>query len=369
MGSRFGQTGILIPRTVEKRKYNCSRATFIRNIAGNKSVMQGNPWANPGMAVKKVLLNTGLYRKVEEEFFDLFDLKTSGAEAVLLAAYGSHRSFYLVDEDRVAIPPREEDLVVCPPVPLRELSPRDVVKSPMPTAWPTHDWELLRRLLTGEKYVLLRDVRDVRSLLERVKSAGIEPTDVLVAPVLSDFRPDWEPGFLVYLAGLALRSRGYLVAGEGPGPLRFFGPDLCAFRTSQFCEGAFLLELLLGKKLKKGYSEESACVIEVEAQRRILDSKHGVAQALKYVNWSEGRLGKAFVAGAFLEAYQIEEAVRRGCGVISLSPDGDIVFIDARDLSIQELQHEFLQYVSDVISQLELRAERCPFLPRREEVS
>ena len=93
--------------------------------------MQGNPWADPEAAVKKVLLSTGLYEEVGEEFSDLFDLKTSGAEAVLLAAYGSHRSFYLVDEDRVAIPPREDDLVVCPPVPLRELSPRDVVKRPV----------------------------------------------------------------------------------------------------------------------------------------------------------------------------------------------------------------------------------------------
>jgi len=319
---------------------------------------------NKKEVIKSVLLNTGLFHNVEPELRNLFDLKTGGIEALLLASYGSAKSYYLYDEKWVIIPPREDDLLGCPPVPLRRLKIKDLKDYPPIKGLPLYDWKILSAITREEKYIILRSLSysEIREYLTKINEISLKPISVLVAPIPEEIKPEWESCFDEYLAGIIFRNKGYLVTYQNFGIIS--GPDFFAYRAGTFGEGAFLLEILLGKRLREGRSEESTCLIEAEAQYRILDAKHGIAQALGYLFNSGGYIGQAYVSASQAAEYQVREAIKQGCGMITYNEKGDILYYKAKNYANREKQHELLESVKSFVKLLEKRNKNCPLIQR-----
>jgi len=311
--------------------------------------------------IKSVLLNTGSFHEIKGPAEDIADLRASGIDTLLLSSC-CLSSFYLFNENHVIIRPNESDLLVCPPIPLRVLKLEDIKELPRIDGIPHYDWNLLAKLVSGEKYIILSRIREprvVRGLIRQVKGIGLDPLDICVVPL--EIYLNRENDIDTFLAGLELRKRGYLITFRSFG---MAGGDLFAYKVPGFAEGAFLLEVLLGKKLKRGLqTEESTCIVEVEAQTRILDDRHGIKQVLKYVFDAKGYFGKAFVAASLAADYQIRACLEHKCGVITFDRNGNIVFKDALyDWSDREKQHELLTSIRKLIELIELRNEKCPIM-------
>jgi len=136
--------------------------------------------------------------------------------------------------------------------------------------------------------------------------------------------------------------------------------DFFAYRARDFGCDAFLLEVIIGaKRITEGKSEESAALIEAEAQYRILESRHGVEQVKKYLKYCRGYFGKGFVSASLAADYQINAAVSEGIGVITFNKEGNIIFRDSKDFSVKERQSAMLNKVSEWVRRLEERAKKC----------
>ncbi len=118
--------------------------------------------------IKRVLIKTGLFK---ESDLEPFHLKGSGIESLLFASYGSSKSFYLYDEKNILIPPREEDLLSCPPTFLRVFRIEDYAFYPslssegLPLSF-SRD-ELLAKIIGEDKYIYL------------AKSGSMNPAKIL----------------------------------------------------------------------------------------------------------------------------------------------------------------------------------------------
>jgi hypothetical protein len=240
-------------------------------------------------------------------------------------------------------PPSESDLLKIPPIPLNSFKFND-----FPEVTPfsalnliKKEPQLLDRILREDKYLVLRrktwlvpEVTDktrkqyayryrkeILELREEVIRRGIDPINVLV--INGEIATKHEGFVTPYLAGVKLREEKYLVS-ESVG---MTGADLFAYRASDFGSGAFLAGLVLGiEEIKKGESKPSTCLVEDEAQEGVCQNRHGISQALGYLYESGGHFGKAFVAAPLMAEYQIEEAEKKGVGVITFNEKGEIIF-------------------------------------------
>ncbi|MHC1628111.1 MAG: hypothetical protein ACXQTI_04685 [Candidatus Nezhaarchaeales archaeon] len=309
--------------------------------------------------VKRVLIKAGLFK---ESDLELFHLRGSGIESLLFASYGGMRSFYLYEKGRILIPPREEDVLSCPPVFLRiakweEFSPSS---KPEGLSYLFSREEPFDVIIEQDKYIYLAGLRsigptEIKELYRESLRLGIDPLNVMVVEV--NINPKVKSPFDEYLAGVVLRNQRYLVT-------RFsfwgFGPDLYAYRASTFGDGAFLLEIGIGaKKLRKGLSEETVALIEAEAQARILEKDYGINLVDKYLNESEGYFGKGFISASLAADYQIEGVTLHGFGIITFDEEGNIIFKDSKDFSIKERQSEMLTLIKGWERILEERAKKC----------
>lgn len=322
----------------------------------------------PVKIIKEVLVKTGLFR---ESDIEPFHLKGSGMESLILASYGSLKSFYLYNEESILIPPREEDVLRCPPIFLRALRREDYTSYPillskgLPYSFSKD--ELLSKIVEQDKYIYLAksgsmNPAKILDLYRRSVSLDVDPSDVLVIEV--DIDPEAESSFDEYLAGVVLRNQGYLVSSISLWQSSIStwpsAADLFAYRARDFGCGAFLLEIAIGaKKIIGGKSEEASALVEAEAQRRILGARHGLDQVKRYLRECQGYFGKGFVSASLAADYQIEAVVSKGIGIITFNEDGDIVFRDSKDFSVREKQSAMLNKVSEWVRKLEERAEKC----------
>lgn len=316
--------------------------------------------------IERVLINTVLFKHSD---LKPYHLKGSGIESFLLASYGGPRSFYLYDEESILLPPSEEDVLKCPPIFLRILRREDYTSYPLPEGLP-HLFlknELLDKIIGRDKYVFLAkfgaiDASKILELYRKSRSLGIDPLDVLVVEV--DINPERESSFDEYLAGVVLRSQGYLVSSislwQSSVSTCPSAADLFAYKAKDFGCGAFLLEIAIGaKRITGGKSEEASALVEAEAQSRILGARHGLDQVKGYLRDCRGYFGKGFVSASLAADYQIKAVVSKGIGIITFNEDGDIIFRDSKDFSVEERQSTMLSKVSEWVKKLEERAEKC----------
>ena len=331
----------------------------------------------------KVLKNTGHFRDPESDLKDIFDLKASGREAFLFGCYGSFRchAYYLYSDEMLIVPSPEEEILKLPPVPLGLIKLNDIpdTYSFLPAMGLLKKEErLLDKILGEDKYIVFMNSRwwvdyqrqiayprtpydylwsekvieqhnrnyreEVANLRKEVVRRGIDPLNVLVVDGAIDKETE---GFLTpYLAGVKLREKNYLVSEHSFGISS--GADLFAYRAKKFGGGAFMAGLIMGiEEIEEGASEPSACVIEIEAQKRICHSRHGIAQAIDYVIGAGGYFGKGFVAAPLADEYQIKEAEKRGVGIVSFDENGEIIFRDCKG-EVSEKQLELTEEVKNV---------------------
>jgi len=315
----------------------------------------------------KTLKNTGLFETPESDLRDLFALKTSGREAFLLSCYGntSCRCYYLYSDEILITPCKEEGLLTIPQAPLGFVRIEDIpeVFSSLPALdLMKKDRKLLDKVLKEDKYIVFKNSRKCEYCSERTKrqyyrryreeildlrreavKRGIDPLNVLVVDGKLSLEHE---GFLTpYLAGVKLRERKYLVSGTSLG---IAGGDLFAYRAEDFGSGAFLAGLIVGiEEIEKGTSEPSTCIIEDEAQVRVCDSHHGINQVAGYLLGSREYFRKGFVTAPLMAEYQIKEAEKRGVGVITFNEEGEIIFVDGKEMS-SERQSEIINEVKNL---------------------
>jgi hypothetical protein len=109
----------------------------------------------------RVLRGTGLFQEPDSDLRDLFDLKTSGKEAFLLACYGCGlgHAYYLYEEDRFLGPPPEECMFPLVPLTIvdsKQFPPKDANHQPAGTLLRRNP-ALLSKILEDDKYLLLID--------------------------------------------------------------------------------------------------------------------------------------------------------------------------------------------------------------------
>lgn len=327
-----------------------------------------------GSIVRRVLLNTRLFREPPKDLGGLIDLWSSGLEAFILASYASDYAVYFSEnQDYLILPVSEYDLWINHERQWRGeaekiMQPFKLISFQDYSYYferghgyekfylnPEISKKLVRHLLNEDKYIILapysqymqRRKEWIRSVIagvyEEIIEYDISPYDVLLIP-FETYDPGCETSFDEYLSGVVLRQKGYIVStsliGLWPGST---GADIHGFSFIELKEGAFLIELLLGKRLKEGRGEASACIVEVEAKNRVLDKKHGLNQLIGYMYDRYGCYGKGFVAASFMEDYQIEEILKNDYGVITYDADGNIIFEDSQIHSDEEKEWENLK--------------------------
>ncbi|MEM0202757.1 MAG: hypothetical protein QXO16_01355 [Archaeoglobaceae archaeon] len=317
----------------------------------------------------KVLLNTGLFEKPESDLKDLLDLKTSGKEAFLLASY-SGQAYYFYS-DWILIPPSEGDILSLPPIPLKCFK-KDHFDLRLEERYPTisgyellkKDEETFKKLLFEEKYIMFREfptyghvsdrtrriyikrfVNDIFSQVNEAVKRGIDPWNILL--ILGKFNPRSEGFVMPYIAGVEFRKRGYIFSEncvENP------GCDYFAIRLENAKKGAFLIGLIFGiEELEEGDLTASCCIVEDEAQYRILENEHGLSQALRYL-YDSAHFGKAFVTAPLAADYQIKTVKEAGVGIVTFDEDGKVIFIDCEERGSYDKQLELTREMGDYIS-------------------
>jgi len=325
--------------------------------------------------VKKVLLNTKLFIRPENDLAKIFDLKTSGKEAFLFASYantGYSNIAYLYDDELIIQATEEVSYPLCPflAMDIRDFCTYRFVKNPSIATFLDLNGDLTKKLLEKEKYIKILEkpyysdygyLRSstlrhrekefqgmVKEVLKMCKESNIEPSNVLIYVLTagengSIYYPD--ESFYEYLAGVVFREKGYLVSR-----INFsrypMGPDFFAFRPSDLSRGAFWLEICLKlTEINQPQSEEGSTVI-IEAEdtpneTRSYGEKAGVGQALKYLG--PGYFDKAFVIGPL--AQDLCETEKRA-GIITFDEKGKIYFKDGKSNAVPELQNETLREVN-----------------------
>jgi hypothetical protein len=338
---------------------------------------------NEEQILKKVLLSTKLFKEPEDNLKNLFDLKGSGIETLLLISYGTEcevdkaiGGFYFLSKDEIWMPFTEKDLLKCPPSlgkkmkiedlwELSRISQKAGIKRvtnyeyPKPIKTYEIPFEFLESVIKEDKYIILGALNK-EELEKRMKGAeelGIPLRNIVIFYDIPTFDPDHEYNFDEYLAGVKLRELGYIVAS---GSLHGVGvsDDLYGYKCGNHDEGAFLLELLLGKELKKGTTEKDSCYVEAEARSRIFSSNNqGINQLeegkIPYIN-------KYFIS-ASLAAHYIPHVTELGYGMITFDEEGKIYFFDSKEHGMKRQQDQVLESVSTFISKIAERSEKCPF--------
>lgn len=308
---------------------------------------------------KRVLLDTSLFSEPGGELRGAFDLKASARECYLFASYGAPGSgFYLYDEKVLLQPIGDGDSFRFPWPPLTSVSSFDLegfyrqladplgfrVGPPVgsiPVELAKRDGEVMESIMAGEKLVKLMLIevpegsagtirgslraqfRALEELVGECRKVGVKPSDVLV--LTQD--PLNDEGFFEYLAGVSLRKRNYLVTKE---PLcRPLNADIFGYRGRTFSSGAFLLEICLGMGdiAEGGSNEESAALVEAERTAELgADSKHGIGQAVKYLDEGGGFYERGFVSAPLL-THLLGSDTR--VGLITYDGEGRICFKEA----------------------------------------
>ncbi|MEM0232978.1 MAG: hypothetical protein QXL22_03050 [Candidatus Nezhaarchaeales archaeon] len=331
--------------------------------------------------MERVLLNTGLFWRPEKDLRYIFDLKSSGLETFLLAAYASRDSFYLCeDPDFIIMPVNEDDLwrlrqtspvkcMTCSP--FKKMRFNDykgyILREEEPEIIPKVPEEFFYSMLKKEKYIILRilrlernyplrDMRDIlgftpEELYNEVRNIGIDPCDVAVM-LINEPNPQREDWFDEYIAGMILRCDGYIVSTCFAPEQYLVGSDMYGFKFGYYGEGAFLLEILLGKDIRKGRTEASACIVEAEARNRVISDKHGLGQLHKYIVNSELSYGKGYISASLMDNYLIQEVLKHRYGVITFDYEGQIIAKDSEYHGCEKRENKLLEEAEKFIEEL-----------------
>lgn len=331
--------------------------------------------------IEKVLLNTGLFWKPEKELRYLFDLKSSGLETFLFAAYASRSSFYLYENPNIIIMPvNEDDLwmlrqtssvkhIICSP--FKKLQSSDykyyILREKEPEIIPRVSEEFFYSMLKEEKYIILRilrhekiySLRDIRNILgitpeelhNEVRDVGIDPSNVAVI-LINEPHPQKEDWFDEYLAGIVLRTDRYIVSTCFAPDKYLVGSDMYGFRFDHCGEGAFLLEILLGKNIRRGRTKAGACIVEAEARNRVISDEHGIGQLHRYMINSGLSYGRGYISASLMDDYHIQEVLKHGYGVITFDHEGQIIAKDSEYHSDEKRESELLEEVEMFIEEL-----------------
>lgn len=314
--------------------------------------------------IKKVLLNTKVFREPESDLRDVFHLKTSGKEAFLFASYGRCFSdiFYLHDEHYVLTALAEENVPsLLPPLLtirreyLQEFGHAQPIEPKLNCSLNTPD--MLERIFNEDKYMIIltpsyshfrKNIADttmrryekanIKSFVKQIdevydvcRKENIHPNNVLIYG-LSNIGESENvaagENFYEYLAGIVLREQNYFITKRHFGPIPV-SDDIYAYKNDSFKNGAFAVEVGLGLKdleVREGNTPE-AVYIEAESthENSISTFDEGIGQIRESMVY--GHYSGYYVCGPFITKEEWENYEAGVIGAISFNEQGEIVFI------------------------------------------
>ena len=283
-----------------------------------------------------------------------------GKEALVMSAYTG--AFYIQDSDhKVTFRSTTSPFRATEPltlVPIRSEHSSEIIPILSP---PLSGYLNLFPDISGQKYLFMADTskyyppsyfkatttiyseyyhgaimeRFVKEFSERLKKAGLKPSDCLIWPSGAD--GTYGEDFWCYVAGVILRDKGYFVSdynlGGGDISAYFIPEYLTSLQNKGFAsKGCFIEELELTKpetktpeKLHmKGYE-----AVLVEAESSELRTKSGgegagIGQAEKYL--LKTNYNRAFVAGPYCSEDDVKYHDR--VGLISCDEEGKLILVE-----------------------------------------
>ena len=339
--------------------------------------------------IKKILVNTKIFKEPESDLREFFHLKTTGKEAFLFASYGRCFSdiFYLHDESFALAALREEDILsLLPPLLsirreyLQEFGHAQPIEPRI--SYSLNRQETLNRIFTEDKYVVIlspayshfrKNIADttlrryekdnVKSFVKHIDEVykfcnkeNIHPNNVLIYRLPN--APDEKnpenatvgENFYEYLAGIVLREQKYFVTKRPFGPMAV-SDDIYAYKDDGFRIGAFAVEIGLGLgdlDISEGNTYE-AVYIEAEPTRERAtktSNEHGIGQIKKSKVY--GYYSGYYVCGPFITDRKEWENLAGDIGAISFNEQGEIVFIPHKNCESEKTKltlKDSLEYV------------------------